>query len=36
LTNGRATYTMKFSEYTLCPPDVQEKLQSAYTADDEE
>jgi elongation factor G len=36
LTNGRATYTMKFSEYSLCPPDVQEKLQAAYTADEEE
>jgi len=36
LTNGRATYTMKFSEYALCPPDVQEKLQAAYTADDDE
>jgi len=36
LTNGRATYTMKFAEYSLCPPDVQDKLQAAYTADDEE
>ena len=36
LTNGRATYSMKFSEYTLCPPDVQEKLMAAYTAEDEE
>jgi elongation factor G len=36
LTNGRATYSMKFAEYSLCPPDVQDKLQAAYTADDEE
>lgn len=36
LTNGRATYSMKFSEYALCPPDVQEKLMAAYTAEDEE
>jgi elongation factor G len=36
LTNGRATYSMKFSEYSLCPPDVQDKLQAAYTADDDE
>jgi elongation factor G len=36
LTNGRATYSMKFSEYTLCPPDVQEKLMAAYTAEEEE
>jgi len=36
LTNGRATYTMKFSEYALCPSDVQEKLQAAYTSDDDE
>jgi elongation factor G len=36
LTNGRANYTMKFSEYSLVPPDVQEKLQAAYTAEEEE
>lgn len=36
LTNGRATYSMKFSEYALVPPDVQEKLQAAYTAEEEE
>ncbi|HBB93287.1 MAG: elongation factor G [Bacteroidetes bacterium GWF2_49_14] len=36
LTNGRATYSMKFSEYALCPPDVQDKLQAAYTADEDE
>jgi elongation factor G len=36
LTNGRATYGMRFIEYALVPPDVQDKLQAAYTADDEE
>jgi elongation factor G len=36
LTNGRANYGMRFLEYALVPPDVQEKLQAAYTSDDEE
>jgi len=36
LTNGRATYTMRFSDYQLVPPDVQEKLQAAYDAEQEE
>lgn len=36
LTNGRATYTMKFDEYALCPPDVQEKLIEAHEAEMEE
>ncbi len=36
LTNGRATYTMKFGEYTLCPPDVQDSLMAAYEAEQEE
>jgi len=36
LTNGRATYSMKFNDYALCPPDVQEKLMAAYTAEEEE
>lgn len=36
LTNGRANYTMKFSDYQLVPPDVQEKLQASYDAEQEE
>jgi elongation factor G len=36
LTNGRANYTMKFVEYTLVPPDVQDKLQAAYEAEQDE
>lgn len=36
LTNGRATYTMKFAEYALCPPDVQEKLIAAHEAEQDE
>ena len=36
LTNGRATYTMRFSEYSLVPPDVQDKLQTAYSADQDD
>jgi len=27
---------MKFNEYTLVPPDVQEKLQAAYDAEQDE
>jgi elongation factor G len=30
LTSGRATYTMKFGEYTQVPGDVQDKLLKAY------
>ncbi len=30
LTNGRATYTMKFDEYAQVPPDIQEKLLKEY------
>ncbi len=36
LTNGRATYNMKFAEYTQVPPDVQEKLLKAYEAEQSE
>ncbi len=32
LTNGRATYTMKFTEYAQVPPDVQDKLLKEYEA----
>jgi len=30
LSNGRATYTMKFEEYAQVPPDIQEKLLKEY------
>jgi elongation factor G len=36
LTNGRALYYMKFSEYAQVPPDVQEKLLKAYQEEEEE
>ncbi len=36
LTGGRAMYTMKFSEYTQVPPDIQEQLLKAYEAEQEE
>ena len=36
LTNGRANYTMKFDEYSLVPPDVQDKLQAAYDAEQDD
>ncbi len=36
LTNGRATYTMKFSSYEQVPADVQEKLLKAYTDSDKD
>jgi elongation factor G len=36
LTNGRANYTMRFNEYSLVPPDIQEKLQAAYDAEQDE
>ncbi len=35
LTNGRATYSMKFADYALCPPDVQEELIAKYEAEQE-
>ncbi len=34
LTNGRATYTMKFASYEQVPSDVQEKLLKAYADTD--
>lgn len=34
LTNGRATYTMKFASYEQVPTDVQEKLLKAYADTD--
>lgn len=36
LTNGRATYSMKFGEYSQVPMDIQEKLLAAYEAEQEE
>lgn len=36
LTNGRASYTMKFDEYAQVPPDVQEKLLKEYEASQNE
>jgi elongation factor G len=36
LTNGRATYSMKFADYSLCPPDIQEKLIAAHEAEQDE
>jgi len=36
LTSGRATYSMKFGDYALCPPDVQEKLIATHEAEQEE
>ena len=36
LTNGRATYTMKFASYEQVPTDVQDKLLKAYHDDDED
>ncbi len=36
LTNGRAMYSMKFSEYTQVPGDLQEELLKAYEAEKEE
>ena len=34
LTNGRATYTMKFASYEQVPSDIQEKLLKAYADTD--
>ena len=36
LTGGRASFTMKFSEYELVPSDVQDKLLKEYEAEDDE
>jgi len=36
ITGGRAMYTMKFSEYTQVPGDVQEAVIKAYTEEEEE
>ncbi|OFY64712.1 MAG: elongation factor G [Bacteroidetes bacterium RBG_13_43_22] len=36
ITGGRAMYTMKFSEYSQVPGDVQEAVIKAYTEEDEE
>ena len=36
LTNGRATYTMKFASYEQVPSDIQEKLLRAYADTDKE
>lgn len=36
LTNGRATYTMRFDQYTEVPHDIQEKLLKAYAESQDE
>jgi len=36
LTSGRATYSMKFAEYSPVPPDIQDKLLKEYEANQEE
>ena len=36
LTNGRATYTMRFASYEQVPADVQDKLLKAYVDQDED
>ena len=36
LTNGRATYTMKFASYEQVPSDIQEKLLKAYAYTDKD
>ncbi len=36
LTNGRATYTMKFASYEQVPSDVQDKLLKAYADEDKD
>ncbi len=36
LTNGRATYTMKFGKYETVPADLQDKLLKAYEEEQEE
>ena len=36
LTNGRATYTMKFAKYEQVPPEIQEKLLKTYEEEQKE
>jgi elongation factor G len=36
LTNGRAIYTMEFSEYAQVPGEIQEELLKAYEAEQQE
>jgi elongation factor G len=36
LTNGRATYTMKYSEYSPVPGEIQEELLKSYEAEQQE
>jgi elongation factor G len=36
LTGGRAMYTMKFSEYSQVPGEVQDAVIKAYAAEEEE
>ena len=36
LSNGRASYTMKFLDYEQVPSDVQEKLLKAYVDSDKD
>jgi elongation factor G len=36
ITSGRATYTMKFGEYTQVPGDIQDKLLKAYEEQEKE
>ena len=36
ITGGRAMYTMKFSEYTQVPGEVQEAVIKAYQEEEEE
>lgn len=35
ISGGRASFTMKFASYELCPADVQDKLLKAYEASEE-
>ena len=36
LTSGRATYNMKFAEYSQVPGDIQDKLLKAYEEQEKE
>ena len=36
ITSGRATYNMKFAEYSQVPTDIQEKLLKAYEDQEKE
>jgi len=36
ITSGRATYTLRFSEYLQVPPDVQTQLLKAYQEEEKE